>query len=331
LSSCQPELQPLKKLDELWADVGANTVAAFEARLRDNAQRQSQWPESTRAGYFEKSWRYSPFLFQLEKEVAFKILDDTAAAHSTFSDHYNKDMLAIGIQRALNHGDTAFLKDALHTWNRINFGANLHQTAGFGYNFASLVHAMADCDVELVKGYMPREMGLVPRGVHPLSRVGSNLVTLLVHEKVGPQAVESTLALADIFVNRKGSAKSDALVIRYLAALLRRDVVEAAQCLPQIAIGYRKMNWIVEFNPWLKFFGTFVHGLYNLAHHALSAEQFAQIGVPEHPVFWKDFDSLTKQRQFTPGKLVEGFNLTGELSGLRRLFDDFATCRVVDA
>jgi hypothetical protein len=191
---------------------------------------------------------------------------------------------------------------------------------GHGFNFASLIHAMADCDTELVKQYMPRELGFAPRGVHPFSRAGSNLVALLVHDNIGPKAIESTLALADAFVNRKGSSRANALVIRYLAALLRRDVAVAAECLPQIAELYRKMEWLVQFNDFLKFFGIFVHGLYNLAHRALPTDQFALLPPVDHPVFWKGFDRLTKERQFTPGKLVDGLSLTAELSGLQRLF-----------
>jgi hypothetical protein len=80
--------------------------------------------------------------------------------------------------------------------------------------------------------------------------------------------------------------------------------------------------WLVEFHEFVKYFGVFVHGLYNLARYALPEEKFCELKTPEHAVFWNNFDRHTKEQGFTRGRLVSGLNLTGNLSGLKILFEE---------
>ncbi|HGL6714532.1 hypothetical protein NTJ56_20450 [Burkholderia contaminans] len=315
-----------RKLEALWVkhregDVWPSTIPAFEARLRNIQQVHHDFPEERKQSDFERAYAANGQLQILGKEQARSFFDETCATHSFPTDiDY---LLSIGIYRAFHETDMSLLKDALHTWNRLKFGNRLHTPTGsHGYHFRELMYAMADCDIGLVKQYIPRELGLAERDCFPFFRVGSNLVAVMVYDNPRQTAVEKTLALAETYVGRKGSPKGSVFVVRYLMALLNGQVDEASHYLQCIANEYRKMTWLVEFHEFLKYFGAFVHGLYNLAHYVLPEAHFALLKTPEHSVFWGDFDRLTKERNFGTGTLIKGLNLTGNLGGLRRLLVD---------
>jgi hypothetical protein len=58
----------------------------------------------------------------------------------------------------------------------------------------------------------------------------------------------------------------------------------------------------------------------NFAHFVLPQEQFDKVTVPEHSVFWKGFDLLTKQCNFSKGNLM--LKLDGDLKLVNRLFNE---------
>lgn len=104
-------------------------------------------------------------------------------------------------------------------------------------------------------------------------------------------------------------------------SLVEKDIVTASALIQDIANNYRKMSWLFNFkNEFLKFFGVYIHGLYYIAHFVLSPEEFSQISVPDHSVFWKEFDLFTKELNFKKGNLM--LNLEGNLKTVRRLFDE---------
>jgi hypothetical protein len=315
-----------KKLERLWrehcqAGLRPGNVPAFEAELRKAQQRHDGSAQARKEGDFEAAYDGNHLLHVMGKEEAQRFFHDTCATHGF--PQIMDELLAIGIYRGNHSNDMAFLKDALHTWNRLMRGYHLHLPgSGAGYRFRELIYAMADGDVDLVKSYIPRQQCIAPRGCFPFFRVGNNLMAVLIHDNPNPAVVEKTFALAETYISRKGSPRGSVLVIRYLVALLSGTMDQASDYLQSVAEEYRRMAWLVEFNEFAKYFGIFVHGLYGLAHYALPADSFSRLRPPRHSVFWNEFDRLTKERSFTPGHLLQSLNLTGNLGGLQRLFGD---------
>jgi len=312
------EAKDKKKLHALWADHCEGDVYPATAKAFELTLKKAQQLHERRPGDFEEAYAHNAVLNLMGRDEARRFFDDTGATHGfpITLDH----ILDIGIYRGIHDNDVALLKDALHTWNRLRFGYRLKHGWYQGMCFRELIHAMADGDVELMKTYMPRSLGLAPKGCWPFFRAGSNLVAIMLHDGPRPSAVEQVLAYAQTYSEAKKNSKGSILVIRYLLALQSGATDEASGYLQSVADEYRRMSWIVEFQPFLKYFGAFVHGLYHLAQHVLPADRFAQMTAPRHSVFSDAFDRLSKARAYQTGGLIPGLSLSGELSGLQRLF-----------
>lgn len=153
----------------------------------------------------------------------------------------------------------------------------------------------------------------------PFFRASCNLIMGLIYQNM--VWVDEACVQCEKFCGQKTAPKYDVLVVKYLVALSKRDLPGASVLLQEIANSYRKTTWLFSYrSEFLKFFGVYVHGLYNIGHFVLEQEDFNQLSMPEHSVFWKEFDLYTKKVSFSKGNLI--LKLEGNLQSVRRLFDE---------
>lgn len=266
---------------------------------------------------FEGDYKNIYHLNAFDKDFAEQLIRDTEAGtlYST-----RTQILVNGMYKAYKTNDMSILKNCLHTLNRLNYGESLSSCGGYNHsgNYEKVIYALADCDIDLVKKYLPKIHGLADRNTHPFLRPSCNIIMGLIYNN--DEWLKEAQLQGEKFCAAKSSAKYDVLAVKYLLALSNRNIPETSVLLQEIANNYKKTTWLFNFkSEFLKFFGVYVHGLYYLAHFVLSTDEFNQLTVPEHTVFWKDFDMYTKQNNFTKGNLM--LKLDGNLLSVRRLFD----------
>lgn len=318
----------IKLLEELfWVDDvnGPNfrTFEEIESRLLYKKQHFDEVvSEEMQEFNFIKSYKSISQLQVLGKDYARKFIKDINFL-SIISPNTLYDILSIGIYNAHKTGQMKILKDALFTKNRLEYGDNLQVSGDTNHSgaFLNVVEAFADCDIELVKKYFPIELGLADKKdshSHNFSRCASNLIISMLYDN--EIWLKESSDLAEKILSQKSANKYDKLVIDYLLALTKKEILIASNTLQEIANVYKKTTWLFNFkNPFLKFFGVYIHGLYNLAYYILPENKFHELKIPEHTVFWKEFDIYNKQNKFTNGKLV--LKLNSKLNGLNRLFE----------
>ena len=311
-----------KKFEELYHKENAYALRTFEEVEEELRQRRLNYLEMRGE---QKKINFSSYynsiyaLKALDKGYAEKLVDDIGLCGISYSTY--SWILANGMYNAYKTCNMSVLKNALHTKNRLSFGNRLMLCGGFNHsgNFERVIYAFADCDIDLVEKYLPKQLGLADNNTYPFFRPCCNLIMGMVYQN--SSWIKEAQQQVERFKQRKSSPKNDILVACYLLALSEQNTSEASQLLQEIVANYRKMTWIFNFtSEFRKFFGIYVHGLYNIGYFVLSAERFSQIQVPEHSVFWKELDSYTKEHGFATGKNI--FRLEGELSGLKRLFDN---------
>lgn len=313
----------IKKFEELYWKEDESAVRTFEdieAKLRDSRNFYlKELAEERKKADFENAYRSNFELNAYDKEFAEKFVHDINLAKGGYSLRFW--ILTNGMYESYKTGDMSVLKNALHTMNRLMYGNTLITCSGVNQagNFERVIYAFADCDIDLAKKYFPKIHGLADNNAHPFAKSCCNLIMGMIYKNSDWEAEAQQQAQS--FNQRKSSAKSDVLVVDYLLALSKRDDKKASILIQEIANSYRKMTWLFNFNSeFLKFFGVFVHGLYNIAHFVLDKELFSQIKIPEHSVFWKEFDLYTKEHHFSKGELI--FKFDNELETVKRLFDN---------
>lgn len=311
-----------KKFESLYRNNDDNSLRTFEEieeRLyRDRAFYINEFTEERKKAEFEESYKYISQLNVFNKDYAEKLIRDINLGPNSYSTR--SKILTYGMYHAYKTNDMSILKNALHTLNRLTYSCVLDLCSGYNHSgaFENVIYAFADCDIELVKRLFPKEHGLADKNTHPFYRPSCNLIMGMIYEN--DEWKEEAQNQAIIFLERKSSKKNDILVVKYLLALSRKDIAQASLFLQEIADNYRKMSWLFNFkNEFLKFFAVYVHGLYYMAHFVLSEELFKQIILPEHSVFWKDFDSYTKETNFSTGKSI--FEWKGDTASLNYLFE----------
>lgn len=268
--------------------------------------------------FFEDKYESSFQLNAYNKDYAEKLLRDVNLSPNSYSTR--SWILTNGMYLTYKNNDVGILKNALHTLNRLTYGEMLSTSGGYNHSgsFVEVIYAFADGDVELVKRYLPVIHGLADNKTYLFFRPGCNLIMGMIYEN--SKWIEEAQNQALKFCERKSSAKNDILVVEYLLALNRKEIDKASSLLQEITDNYRKMNWLFNFkNGFLKFFGVYIHGLYYFARFVLPDELFRQMNVPEHSVFWQDFDLYTKKMNFSTGKSI--FKWEGNCTGLNRLFE----------
>lgn len=312
----------IKSLEKLfWEDKpGAYNFRTFdeiEEKIKEYKKEKREVSRDRQKEIFEERYTSSPTLRLYDRAEAEALSYQILCGEFKFARRY---ILTIGIYDGYKTGDMSILKNALYTQNRINYaddlvtwGSNSHAR-----HFADVIYAFADCDLKLVKKYFPEKFGIVSsRDTHHFY-IGTNLIMSMLYSN--KTWLEEALKPVEKFMKAKGSIKSCILGIRYLIALSQQDIDEASKLLQEIADIYRKISWIHNFgNPFLKFFGVYIHGLYNLAYFVLPQEKFNQLRIPEHSVFWKEFDHYTKENNFNSGSLC--IKVADQMSDFKLVFD----------
>ena len=311
-----------KKLEELYLKEAAYPMRSFE-EIETELQRcrnfyLNEISEERKKINFEDEYKSVFQLNAFDKDFAEKLARDTDLG--AFSYSARSWILANGMYQAYKTGDMSILKNALHTMNRLTYGYTLSTCSGCNHSgsFEKVIYAFADCDIDLVKKYLPKIHGLADNNTMPFFRASCNLIMGMVYENI--EWIKEAQIQCVKFNERKSSSKNDVLVVKYLLALSEKDISNASVLLQDITDNYRKTSWLFSFkSEFLKLFGVYVHGLYNAAHFVLSQEDFNKLNIPEHSVFWEEFDLYTKKVNYPKGNLV--LNLNGNLKTVKRLFD----------
>lgn len=153
-----------------------------EVRLRDAKKRyEKSYFATQRNEKFELLYKIFRPLSVLEKEEAKLLTDKVILLSVAFKDI--DDILAIGIYEAQKKGQMQILKDALHTYSRFNYGYSL---LVHGYDlFKGVLYALADCDLNLVKKYLPEKLCLEKHKAIQFSRIANNLIFSSIHSHSG--------------------------------------------------------------------------------------------------------------------------------------------------
>ena len=312
-----------KKFEELYLKEDAYAMRTFE-EIEKELQRcrnfyVNELSEERKKINFEGEYKSIFQLNAFDKPFAEKLIRDTDLGSFSYSSR--SWILTNGMYQAYKSNDMSILKNCLHTNNRLTYGHTLTTISGYNHSgsFEKVIYAFADCDIELVKKYLPKVHGLADKKTYPFFRPSCNLIMGLIYENA--EWIEEARVQSAKFCGQKSSAKNDVLVVKYLLALSEKDMLNACALLQEIADNYRKINGLFNFkNEFLKFFGVYVHGLYHIAHFVLSQENFNKLAMPEHSIFWKEFELFTEKVNFTKGNLV--LNLDNNLKTVRRLFDE---------
>jgi hypothetical protein len=312
-----------KKFEDLYLKEDAYAMRTFE-EIENELQRSRKFyvnelSEERKRINFENEYESIFQLNAFEKPFAEQLIRDTNLGSFSYSNR--SWILNNGMYQAHKTNDMSILKNCLYTTNRFTYGYTISTCSGYNHSgsFENVIYAFADCDIDLVKKYLPKTHGLADKKTMPFFRASCNLIMGLIYGNA--EWIEEAKVQCEKFCVQKSSPKYDVLVVKYLLSLSEKDISGASLLLQEITDNYRKTSWLFNFkNEFLKFFGLYIHGLYYIAHFVLQQEDFDRITVPEHSVFWKDFDLFTKTVNFSKGNLL--LRLDNNLQTVKRLFDE---------
>ena len=227
-------------------------------------------------------------------------------------------LLNVGIYNAYQAQDMAMLNDALFSYNRIKYYRDTMMSSGYDHciYFLNVMENLAGNDLPFIRKIFRRELGLTKTG-HKFLVTASNLTMALLWND--EKWKEESLKAAEKFLIRK-NGRADEACVQYLISLINQDIGKASAYLAESCSLYKKNGLIHNFgNPFLKVFGAYIHGLYNLAYHLLPAGKFELLAQPDHTVFWKEFAAYNISTGFIPGKPFIIFE--NELSGLNKVYE----------
>ena len=311
-----------KKLEELYWKEDVYALRTFE-EIETELQRCrnfyiNELSEERKKINFENEYKSVLQLNAFDKDFAEKLIRDTDLG--AFSYSARSWILTNGMYQAYKAGNMSILKNALHTMNRLTYGYTLSTCGGYNHSgsFEKVIYAFADCDIDLVKKYLPKVHGMADNNTTPFLRASCNLIIGMIYKN--SEWIKEAQTQCVKFNERKSSPKNDILVVKYLLALSNKDISTATVLLQEIADNYRKMSWLFNFkSEFLKFFGAYVHGLYYVGYFVLENPLFNQIESPKHSIFWSEFDQYTKETDFSKGIPILKFE--NNLKTVKRLFD----------
>lgn len=116
--------------------------------------------------------------------------------------------------------------------------------------------------------------------------------------------------LLNVFLQNKRTNNERALVSTILS-VLKNDAAAFSQGLQETVANHRKTKWrysegIARFMPVLSY------GLLAVGKRFLSAEQYSNVKLPEHPLWWPEFVAHNEAQGYEPGEHLIEFD--GELS-----------------
>jgi hypothetical protein len=232
------------------------------------------------------------------------------------SDIYS--ILSMGIYHASRTGDMQVLNDAFFSYNRLKLEKDkFYCHPDRSLYMVNVMECLAGNDMASVTRMLDPASGPSVNG-HRFTITAANLVMgLLLND---PERKNMAEEAARGFLQKKNGRFENAMV-NYLVSLSRNDVAGASNHLSEACIVYNNCKWLHDFqNPFLKVFGAFPHGMYNLAFHVLNRETFDKLHLPDHQVFWKDYAMYCIANDFSHGKPYIVFDQ--ELEGLNCIYND---------
>jgi hypothetical protein len=242
--------------------------------------------------------------------------NDTAPLH-ILSPSTIYSVLSIGIYQAHESKDMSVLNNSLYTYNRLRYYPGVLNKSGYDHciYLMNALESFAGNDIELVRKMFSKDLGQAKVG-HRLLVMATNLMMAIIWNDEAWK--EASLKATTKFLTLK-NGRTDDLLVQYLIAIINQDMAKASEYLAESCMLYKKNGFVHNFrNPFLKVFGAFIHGLYNMAYHVLPAEKFEQLAQPDHTIFWKDFADHNKATRFTAGKPFIIFE--NELGGLNKIY-----------
>lgn len=246
-----------------------------------------------------------------------KGLDNNAMLLKILSPSDIFSILNIGIYNSFKNNDLSLLNDALFSYNHLHYNRSLHIESGTDHcrYMLDVVECFAGNDLDLIKKMFTEENGLTKNG-HKFNICCCNLIISMLYKN--SIWLEQSIIYAEKYIKQKIS-NFDKAILNYLLSLAKCKEEDASQFLNEVAHSYKKANWIHDFsNPFLKVFGLFVHGLYNLAYYTIPKANFEKIQTPQHTVFWNTFSDFTIENNFKKGNNFITFE--NELISLNEIF-----------
>ena len=267
---------------------------------------------------FEEAYENIAQLSVLDKKDAKKIIDNINFLSIT-SPSTIQSFLDLGIYNAGKESNMGLLNDSLFTRNRLSYGLNIQSIKGYNHSgeYEDVIYAFAGFDLDLVKKYLPESLGLPDKNTNNFLRPACCLIMTMIYKR--KNWIDESTSISEKFMNLKSAGKYDILAIRYFLSLLREDINSASLLLQEIADVYTKTSWLFNFrSKMLKFWGGYVHGLYNFAYFVLPPDKFEQLKRPKHNIFWEDFSLFQIEHGCSKGKNVVDFDAS--IEGLNELF-----------
>lgn len=131
---------------------------------------------------------------------------------------------------------------------------------------------------------LPPELAAVKNYHNPFAPVASHLMIGLWYQN--EEALAEGISMGEHFLSQKKPALLEKSIVAFLMDLQTQDMEKASQDLLEVCKSYRKFH---RFPFGIRPFGVYAHGLYAFAQLVLPKEKFAQLQMPGHNVFLKDY------------------------------------------
>lgn len=205
-----------------------------------------------------------------------------------------EDLKYIGCYHACRNGAMEILHHAVRQDARLEYAGILHGSESFLWIQALI--ALSGNDHDLVIRMLPRDTAYYDRA-HTIHKVLGRLLTALYYRDndLGSRALKAS----ETFLCQK-HPKIWLLTAQYLCALWRKETGRLSSLLTEICTAERKSDLLLEQctdsrNTALeKAVSFFTHGLFALAQHCLSPEEFQNIPLPEDRGFLKEYEEYRR-------------------------------------
>lgn len=206
----------------------------------------------------------------------------------------HKDLKYIGCYHACKNGDMGIMYRAVRQDTRLEYAGILHGAESFLWIQALI--ALAGNDHVLVRKMLPRDTGYCDR-LHTIHKVISRLLTALYYKDdvLGRKALEAS----ETFLGQK-HPQIWLLIAEYLCALWRKETDRLSSLLTAVCAAERRSDLLLNqctdgIDPAPEETVSFlVHGLFALAQHCLSPEEFQQLPLPEDRAFLKGYEEYRR-------------------------------------
>lgn len=129
-------------------------------------------------------------------------------------------------------------------------------------------------------------------------QASGNLLLGLYHRH--EPTIEKGVAQSEKLLALKKTTQWDKAYVGYFLALAQREMVKASRYLNEVCAGYSRL----DLPPVAKTFCSLAHGMYNFARRILSPEEFAQLEMPVHDSFIREFATWQQEQGYPCGKIA---------------------------